>query len=76
MLDVLEFLPVAEVPAGLQFLRSNMPNYHELHDLVDYFYTGSAWRIQRPQASAASAQGNAVFPVRLRRIPSSFPPDT
>jgi len=35
----------------------------------------SARRIQRPQASEASAQCNAVTPVRLRRIPPSFPPD-
>jgi len=56
-----------------------VPNCPLLPDLVDYFdttfNTASARRIQRPQTSAASVQDTAVAPVRLRRIPPSFPPD-
>ena len=65
MLDGLAFLPVTGVPAGLQFLRSNVPNCPELPGLVEYFdttyVTGSTRRIQRPQASEASLRSAMLW---------------
>ena len=37
MLDGLAFLPVTQVEAGMQFLRTVIPDHDGLSDLVDYF---------------------------------------
>lgn len=83
MLDGLAFLPVTQVEAGMQFLRTVIPDHDGLSDLVDYFdstyVTGSARRIhRRPQPSATDASAPVVgLPsLRLRRLPPAFPPRT
>jgi len=62
MLDRLAFLPVADVPAGMQVLRGAIPAVDGMNDLVDYFdvtyVTGTARRIKRPQTSSTALTSN------------------
>ena len=75
MLDGLAFLRVDDVPAGMTFLRNNIPELdndnQKLADLGQYFnatyVTGSLQRINR-------ADGGRVI-LRLRRNPPLFPAD-
>lgn len=71
MLDGLAFLPVEEVPTGMNCLKDNTPA--GLEELVDYFdstyVSGTYRRVQPPP----SQPGGVLPPVRMRRIPPMFP---
>ncbi len=74
MLDGLAFLPIADVPEGMQYIRDRVPDIGDddgrLADLIDYFdstyVSGSVQRITR--------QTGRVM-LRLRRNPPLFPAD-
>lgn len=77
MIDALAFLPCDKISEGLVFLRDNIPeDPEELEDLLDYFdatyISGLYRRIQIP----AVAVGGVEPPVRMRRSPPLFPPET
>ena len=73
MLDALAFLPVSEVPDGMQYIRSQISAFSvatELTELVAYFdatyVTGHVRSVHRPDDGALC--------VRLRRSAPTFPP--
>ena len=72
MLDGLAFLPVADVPEGLKYLKEHTPE--GLEPLIDYFdatyISGSYRRIQRPTGPDGS-----IPPMKMRRIAPMFPPE-
>jgi hypothetical protein len=72
MLDGLAFLPVSEVPQGLQYLKAHTPE--GLEPLIDYFDTtyvsGSYRRIQRPVGP-----DGVIPPMKMCRIAPLFPPE-
>ncbi|KAL8614049.1 hypothetical protein ACOMHN_023284 [Nucella lapillus] len=71
MLDALAFLPVDEVPTGMEYLRDNTPDGAE--ELLEYFeatYVRGTFR----QVQLPAANDDAPAPVRVRRIPPLFPP--
>jgi hypothetical protein len=73
-LDGLAFLPVDKVRDGMAYLRTCMPDYDGIVDLVDYFaatyVSGSVRSLQRPVYSSG-----VVTRLRLRRLPAMFPPE-
>ena len=73
MLDGLAFLPVDDVPAGMQHVRENMPT-EELQPLLEYFdatyVTGKFRSIQPPPNDDGS-----VPALRVRRASPTFAPD-
>ncbi|KAL8622930.1 hypothetical protein ACOMHN_027051 [Nucella lapillus] len=71
MLDALAFLPVDEVPTGMEYLRDNTPDGAE--ELLEYFeatYVRGTFR----QVQLPAANDDAPAPVRVRRRPPLFPP--
>jgi len=69
-LDALAFLPIDQVPAGMNHLKETMPEPAE--PLVEYFdrtYVSGKLR-QVPQQN-----GNNLAPIRIRRVPPLFAPD-
>ena len=72
MLDGLAFLPVADVPEGLKYLKEHTPE--GLEPLIDYFdatyISGSYRRIQRPTGPDGS-----IPPMKMCRIAPMFPPE-
>ena len=73
MLDGLALLPLADVPAGMTYLRANTPPL--LDDVIDYFdatYVTGRHRVVQPAAANAAAP---LPPVRFRRQPPLFAPD-
>ncbi|KAL8590500.1 hypothetical protein ACOMHN_010936 [Nucella lapillus] len=71
MLDALAFLPVDEVPTGMEYLHNNTPDGAE--ELLEYFeatYVRGTFR----QVQLPAANDDAPAPVRVRRIPPLFPP--
>jgi len=70
MLDGLALLPIADVAAGMEFLRRDMPDVPRLDELLEYFdttyVTGTARSINRQNLRPI---------LRLRRIPPLFPPE-
>ena len=73
MLDALAFLPVSEVPDGMQYIRSQISAFSvatELTELVAYFdatyVTGHVRSVHCPDDGALC--------VRLRRSAPTFPP--
>ena len=74
MLDGLVFLPVADVPAGMKFLRAQVPDLggdqQKLTDLINYFdatYVSRSLHAVKRQTSRPT--------LRLRRNPPLFPVD-
>ena len=71
MLDGLAFLPIHEVPNGMDFLKTNTPP--GLESLVDYFdsvyVSGTYCRIQIPAANP-----DDIPLIRMRHIQPMFPP--
>ncbi|KAL8624882.1 hypothetical protein ACOMHN_016178 [Nucella lapillus] len=71
MLDALAFLPVDDVPTGMEYLHNNTPDGAE--ELLEYFEAtyvrGTFCQVQLP-----AANDDAPAPVRVRRRPPLFPP--
>ena len=74
MLDGLAFLPVADVPAGMKFLRANVPDlagdHQKLMDLINYFddtYVSGSLHVVKRQTNRPT--------LRLRRNPPLYPVD-
>ena len=74
MLDGLAFLPLRDIPAGMQFLQTVMPqDPPEVAELVDYFdrtYVTGTYR----QVEQQAAGGNGIGRLRMRHFPPLFPP--
>ncbi|KAL8567871.1 hypothetical protein ACOMHN_058993 [Nucella lapillus] len=71
MLDALAFLPVDDVPTGMEYLRDNTPDGAE--ELLEYFeatYVRGTFR----QVQLPAANDDAPAPVRVQRRPPLFPP--
>ena len=72
-IDGLAFLPVQQVPEGMQHLQQQCPP--ELNDFLEYFnetyVSGTYRRIQRP----ALPGNNILPPVVIRHTPPQFPPN-
>ena len=73
MLDGLAFLPIHEVKAEMEYLRSlQIPDSGALLDYFDATYVFGTYRsTQRP---AIPGESQPVFEIRLRKIPLIFPP--
>jgi len=70
MLDGLAFLPLADLPEGIQYLRQHVPDdVEDLASLIDYFdatyVSGTLRRLQN--------NGQRLL-LRARRTPPLFPP--
>jgi hypothetical protein len=72
MLDGLAFLPLADVPAGMAYLRSHIPDDDDgLRDLLNYFdetYVSGSMRL------VAAGNGSRSLVRRMRRTPPPYPP--
>lgn len=69
-LDGLAFLPLCDIPAGMTYLKNNVPNVSGLRDLLEYFdttYVSGSFRSARTSVSRRQV-------VRFRRSPPLFPP--
>jgi len=80
MINVLTFLPVSDVPAGMADLRQSVPSgdFNGDHDspftYFDAMYVrGTACWLQRP---VNDSSGNSVPVVHILRSPPLFPPPT
>jgi len=71
MLDGLAFLPVSDAAAGMQYLRTNIPNINDLDDLVTYFDSTSVSGCLRSTARSVCNQINLV--LRITRSAAQFP---
>ena len=72
MLDGLAFLPIPDIPAGIQYLRGNVPNVSGIDELIEYFDPTYISGQLRSSTSQGRGQGRPV--LRLRRSPPLFPP--
>lgn len=69
MLDGLAFLPIADLPEGIAYIRSVITEEPaETEELVDYFETTYVTGTYRP------VQRNGEQRLTMRRVPSMFPP--
>lgn len=69
MLDGLAFLPIADLPEGIAYIRSTIPDEPaETVELVDYFDTTYVTGTYRP------VQRNGEQRLTMRRVPPLFPP--
>jgi len=74
MLDGLAFLPIADVPEGMQYIRDRVPDIGDddgrLADLIDYFdstyvkWVGPANYPTNRSSDAASTPQSTTFPCR------------
>lgn len=60
MLDALAFLPLNDVEAGMQFVRTQMPDIALADSLLEYFDTNYVTGTFRRVPAAAAAVGNVV----------------
>ena len=69
MLDGLAFLPIADLPEGIAYIRSVITEEPaETEELVDYFETTYVTGTYRP------VQRNGEQRLTMRRVPPMFPP--
>ena len=69
MVDGLAFLPVADLPEGMAYLKENLPDVPEMAELLAYF--DNTYVSGQPRSINSDRQ----LVLRLRRSPPTFPPN-